>query len=203
MPKKKVAPEIHINLIPEEAFFTSPLGRFVRWSLSVGRYLVIITELVVIISFASRFSLDRKITDLNKEIVQKVSVIESYNSFEKEFLAAQAKLKQYNELEKQRNLAIVFEYLSDVTPPEVQVGNLTIRTDGISVTGTTTSQSAFNTLINNLSLSPHFSEVNIGRVSTVADQAGYSFQFTASTVNPGDSKKPVPEKSKPKKAESL
>lgn len=174
---------ISINLIPEDAFFITPLGRLVRWSLSVGRYLVIFTEIIVIISFASRFTLDRKVTDLNKEIVQKVAVIESYSTFEQDFRAAQEKLKQYSELEKQRNLTIVFERLSTVTPPEVQVSNLAIRRDSVAVTGTTVSQSAFNTLINNLYLSPYFDDVSIGKVTANADNSGYEFQFTAKTNN--------------------
>lgn len=172
---------IQINLIPEEAFFITPLGRLVRWSLSVGRYLVICTEIVVIVSFASRFTLDRRVTDLNKEIVQKVAVIDSYSDFEKDFRAAQEKLKQYGELEKQRNLAVVFEDLSSVTPPEVQVSSLAIRKNSVAVTGTTVSQSAFNTLINNLYLSPHFDDVSIGKVTANEDNSGYEFDFTAKT----------------------
>ena len=47
-----------INLLPKSDFEASFWGKFLKWGVSSGRYLVILTELVVIVAFLSRFKLD-------------------------------------------------------------------------------------------------------------------------------------------------
>ena len=59
-----------INLLPQEEFAASTLGRILAWILSTFRILVIMTELIVILAFLSRFWLDARTTDLNEEIKQ-------------------------------------------------------------------------------------------------------------------------------------
>lgn len=182
MPKRATT-KISINLLPEDDFLLGSFGKVIRWAVSVGRYLVIFTEVIVIISFATRFSLDRKVTDLNQEINKKVAIIESYAGLESEFRSAQEKLNQYSELEKQRNLTDVFEQISNVTPPDVIVTQLNVKKDGISITGSTLSQTAFNHLINNLQLSPFFSDIRIDSVENTQDSSGYEFSLQAKSKN--------------------
>jgi hypothetical protein len=64
-------PTLEVNLLPKDPFLSTSLGKLLQWSLTVGRYLVIFTELIVVSSFAARFSLDRQVTDLNASILQK------------------------------------------------------------------------------------------------------------------------------------
>lgn len=181
MPAKKT--DIIINLLPEDPFFQTIFGRSLRWILSIGRYLVIFTELVVIVSFATRFTLDRKITDLNRSIAQKMSVIESYGDLEQRFIKFQAKIDQYVELTKGQNLTNVFTQLSAITPREVSVEKLTISQDKIIVSGQSLNQESFNSLINNLQLSKNFTEVSVGKITVNADKSGYNFQFVAKVNN--------------------
>jgi len=173
--------KISINLLPEDPFFQTLVGRTLRWILSIGRYLVVFTELVVIVSFATRFTLDRKITDLNRSILQKVAIIESYGDLEEKFTQAQEKTNQYAELTKQQNLTETFALLSDITPSEVSVEKLSITQDKVIVSGESTSQEAFNSLVNNLQLSPYFTNIKVDKVAVGSNGFGYSFQFQAST----------------------
>ncbi len=175
--------KISINLLPKDEFLLGSIGKAIRWMVGVGRYLVIFTEVIFIISFASRFSLDRKVTDLNQEINKKVAIIESYAGLESEFRSAQEKLSQYSELEKQRNLTEVFEQISTVTPPEVVVTQLMVKQDGLSISGSTLSQTAFNQLINNLQLSPSFTDIRIDSVENTDDSSGYEFRLQAKLKN--------------------
>jgi Tfp pilus assembly protein PilN len=174
--------DININLLPEDPFFQTINGRVLRWILSVGRYLVIFTELVVIVSFATRFTLDRKITDLNRTIFQKMSVIDSYGDFEQRFVLIQNKLDQYEELTKQQNLTDTFALLSSITPADVSVEKLSITKDRVVVSGQSLTQAAFNNLINNLQLSPNFANVSVGKITVNPEGTGYIFQFQASTT---------------------
>lgn len=175
----KPASSVDINLLPQDPFYSSLSGRVLVWSLSAGRYLLIFTLTVVIISFASRFTLDRQRTDLNGEILQKMSLIESYGSLESDFRAAQNKLQTYSDLADQTNLSDVFAALSRVTPAEVVVDKLTVSPGSVSVSGTSPTQEAFNTLITNLQLSGNFEDINISKVEASSTSEGYSFQFSA------------------------
>jgi len=176
--------KISINLLPEDPFFQTVTGKTLRWALSVGRYLVIFTELIVIISFATRFTLDRKITDLNKIILRQVSTIESYGDLEKKFVLAQGKIAQYAELTKQQNLTETFALLSAVTPPDVSIEKLAITKERVTISGQAISKVAFNQFINNLQLSTYFSNVTVSKVAAGEKGADYSFQLQTTTNQP-------------------
>ena len=79
------APKSEIELLPQEGWEKGTLGKLLKWALTAGRYIVIVTELAVIMAFLSRFKFDRELTDLHEEIKQKQAVIQSAQSFETEF----------------------------------------------------------------------------------------------------------------------
>lgn len=173
---------ININLVPKDPFFHTPLGRALQWALSAGRYIIIFTELIVIISFAARFTLDRQITNLNRDITSRQSTIESYGELETQFRLAQAKIENVKEIEQEVNIVEVFEKLSEVTPQDVTLSQLNISPSTISVTGRTISQTSFNLLINNLQLSPQFRNVSVGKVESEDDGSpGLIFTILADT----------------------
>lgn len=180
MPNKPA--NININLVPKDPFFQSNLGRTLQWALSAGRYIVIFTELVVIISFAARFTLDRQLNDLNSSIVEKESVIRSYGDLESKFRLAQTKIENVTAIEKESNILAVFENLTQVTPRDVTLSQLGIKPDSVSITGRTLSQSSFNLLVTNLQLSPQFNNITVTRVeSGDNDSSGFDFSINATT----------------------
>jgi Tfp pilus assembly protein PilN len=179
--KKKPA-QISINLLPKDPFFESILGRVLQWALSGGRYVVIFTELVVIISFAARFTLDRQVTDLNQALHQKESIIDSYGELEANFTAAQTKITSYNQLAQENNSTEVFTHLQAVTPDGISLSGLSIRPTSVTIAGNTLSQSAFNIFINNLQLSTNFHNVSVDRVESAdRNTPGLSFRIRADT----------------------
>lgn len=177
---KKPAP-IRVNLLPKDPFLSSPAGKLLQWALSVGRYLVIFTELVVIISFASRFTLDRRITDLNGDILQKQVIIQSYGDLEQNMRAAQKKTDNYLQVEQQENVTSIFPVLTNVTPDDVTFSDLEMRPGRVTITGTATSNLAIGVLINNLEASGRFSDITVERVGTAKEEnKGLIFKIEAS-----------------------
>lgn len=169
----------NINLVPKDPFFESPIGKTLKWALSVGRYIVIFTELIVILSFVTRFSLDRQVTDLNKSIEQKRAVVESFGNLEGNVRLAQAKIENYLEIEQQTNIAEIFPALSEITPPSVRLDQLLIQSDTVSFSGLATSQEGLNVLITNIQLSPTFVNVDVGKIESSAEESGLEFSMTA------------------------
>lgn len=187
---KKVA--FNINLLPKDPFFNTVLGKTLKWALSVGRYIVIFTELIVIVSFITRFSLDRQVTDLNQSIDQKKNIIESYGDLENRIRHYQALLEQHQQIEQQHNLVAIFPELSRITPLDVQLESLSINPNGVTLAGTTLSQNSLTLLITNMQLSSLFQSINVGKIE--ADQgskSGFQFEIKATTTAPVSAKPPT------------
>lgn len=162
--KKKV--NVSINLVPQDPFFETVLGRTLKWALSVGRYIVIFTEMVVIVSFATRFTLDRQVTDLNGAIAQKERAIKSYGDLEKEFRFVQDQIEDYKQLKQDYNLVEIFPLLNETIPNGVAFDTLSVKADSINFSGTAFSQDALNVLINNMQLDKNFYDVRISRIES-------------------------------------
>lgn len=181
MKKSKIV-TFDINLALKDPFFDSVIGKTLKWALSVGRYLVIFTELVVIVSFATRFVLDRQVTDLNSSIEQKRNVVLSYGDLEDNFRMAQAKIENYTQVEQQANLADAFPSLSKIIPNDVVLDELTITQERVLLSGSTLSQDALNTLINNVQISSDYHNVVLEKVETQGKNVpGYTFSLKANT----------------------
>lgn len=180
--KSKKPAAITINLLPKDPFFDSVIGKTFKWALTDGRYIVIFTELVVILSFVARFTLDRQLTDINDQIVSNEAAIESFGEFEKDFRNAQEKISYIDQLNEESNLVDVFAYISEVTPRGIEVDELRILPESVTIAGTTTSQNNLNLLINNLQLSPHFFDVKVDKITNQEDgRPGYLFSMQART----------------------
>jgi len=185
---------IAVNLIPEDAFFETIIGRTMKWAVSVGRYIVIFTELIVILSFGTRFSLDRQITDLNDSIFQKASIIRSFGNLETDIRSVQGQISEYEQLQQRKNLADIFPGLSAITPQDVALIELTILPDLVTMRGTTQSQASINLLINNIQISDNFFNVRVNRIETSEETQGeIAFEISADTEKKPVAKGPVQE----------
>ncbi len=173
---------VNINLLPKDPFFSTIFGKVLRWALSAGRYIVIFTELVVIISFITRFTLDRKVTDLNSAIEKKRQIILAYGDLEESFRTVQEKITQYKQTEQETNMVDTFANLSAVVPDGILLTELAVRPTSVTISGRTYSQNSFNILVNNLQLSSDFFNINIGEVQSSEDEKGsIEFSITADT----------------------
>ncbi len=171
---------IEINLLPKDPFLASPIGRFLQWALTIGRYLVIFTEMVVIFSFATRFTLDRQITDLNSALHQKEIIILSYGDLETQVVNLQKKIGSYLQVEQQVNIADAFASLTQITPPDVSLTELTVTRTSILFSGVSKSSNSLDLLINNIQLSRSFSDVAVDKLESSNDQdPGFKFVIRA------------------------
>ena len=68
------------------------LDQFIGWALTVGRFLVIVTETVALSAFLLRFGLDREIIDLHDKITQEQNVVNFLKKEESKFRNLQDRL---------------------------------------------------------------------------------------------------------------
>ena len=71
------APKLDINLLAQTNINAKPLGKFLKWSLTYGRYIIIGTQIIVLLAFLSRFKLDQDLSDLHTKIDEKVNILEA------------------------------------------------------------------------------------------------------------------------------
>lgn len=168
-----------IELLPKEEWEKAPFGKLLKWTLTVGRWIVIITELVVILAFLSRFKLDRDLTNLYEDIKQKQAVIESLSDFEDEFHFLQKRLATINGLEKKQLAAAkVVEELSLLIPLDVALSDLAITDKEVSLTATALSEYGLASFLNNLKSSPKFEKITLSSVSSGTEkEVGIQFEL--------------------------
>lgn len=174
---------INVNLLPGEE--TKKTGKFFTWVLTYGRYIIIGTEIIVLLAFLSRFKLDRDLTDLHQSIAQKQEVVLAAQDLEKEVRSLQNRLAIIKKLEKQRDfppeLLTAFEGL---TPADVTLTEFSLDTSKITLTATALSNAGFTTFLNNLSASSYFGDISLDNVGKPKDGAGIEFKISASLKNP-------------------
>lgn len=177
MPKNK------INLLPQEDFEKKPLGRFLLWALSAGRWLVIITELIVISVFLARFKLDRDINDLHEAIKQKQMIVQSYSPFEKDFRAFQKRLAMIKTLEKQKtDVGNILSTVSRVLPNDLVLSQFSLADDNVTISGLALSEEGLGSFIAGLSSSSKFKNLNLSNITKKQTEAGINFNLSATLV---------------------
>jgi len=166
-----------IELLPREEWEKTPFGKFLNWTLTVGRYIVITTEFIVILAFLSRFKLDRDLTDLHEEIKSKQAIVEATSNFEKDFRFLQKRLTVIEKLEKNQLLANrVVEEIAQLTPLEVSLKDLTVEENRLTLTAIALSEQSLATFLKNLQASPQFQKISLTNVSSGTEKA-MSIQF--------------------------
>lgn len=170
MPAKK---EKGINLLPQNEFEASITGRVLRWALSTFRFIVIITELVVMGAFLSRFWLDAQNSDLNETIKQKVGIISSYQDIENKFNLAQKKLAIVSGIAKQTSRTEEIKIISSYLPPDVSL--ISISSDSVSsqIEGISGSEQSIAQLIANLETQKQFGQIELSRLDTDKENQSY------------------------------
>lgn len=167
---------LSINLLPQDPFYETPIGRVMAWASTVGRYLVIFTELVVIISFASRFKLDRDLTDLNSEILQKSQIVDSYGELENNVRVTQIKTGYVAQQKNGYNFIDVLDTVTQSLPNDVVLTVLQVFSQEIQVTGTALTPEALAQMVRNLQAQPTVAALFVDQIKS-STQGGVGFEF--------------------------
>lgn len=183
---------ISVNLVPKDEFLKSPVGNFLVWSLSVGRYIVIFTELIVILSFLSRFKLDRELTDLNEKIQVQKQTILSFADTESKFVDVKLKIDAIKRNQENEFTLESLDFLEKNTPVDIKLSRININLEGWSVEGSALSALGIKTMAGKAMVSNPDSTISISQIK-LNGQAG-TIDFNMSVrykTNVTPAKKPV------------
>ena len=155
-----------INLLPQDPFYETPVGRVMAWASTVGRYLVIFTELVVIISFASRFKLDRDLTDLNSAVLQKSQIVDSYGELEKDVRVTQIKTGYVVQQKDGYSSIDVLDTVTRSLPYDVVLTTLQVFSQEIQITGIALTPEALAQMVRNLQTQPTIANLFVDQIKS-------------------------------------
>lgn len=182
--KKPIVPDV--NLFPQDPFYDTVAGKVLRWAVSVGRHIVIFTEIIVIGSFFSRFVLDRQVTDLNTSILQKQAIAESYGTLDTDIREIQRRTQDISEILSQQGRYEVLNIITSITPPEVVYDQISLSGERLSVAGRSRSGNALSALVEGFRQRPEFQSITIGDISSgESDQAGQTLFSMSMTYRQG------------------
>lgn len=154
-----------INLLPKDSYEYSLVGKTLKWLMTIGRALVVLTEFVVILAFGSRFYYDKKLNDLTETIDQKQAVVESYKEVETKIRDVLVRQKAVSLFLKQNiGLEKVVSQLKKVTPRDVNFLQINLTEISINVVGTVGSEAGFNGILRGIGTLPGVKEIVVGSV---------------------------------------
>ncbi|KKR56000.1 MAG: hypothetical protein UU51_C0012G0008 [Microgenomates group bacterium GW2011_GWC1_41_20] len=166
MPKNKA-----INLLPLEEFNASTAGRVLRWATGTFRVIVIVTEMVVMAAFLSRFWLDAQNSALNNSIKAKSAQILAQADLEKQFRGTQAKLSIFNKIAQSNKTSSLIEKITSSVPGTVTLSRISLTRGAIEVRGSSLSDYDISRLVVNLQGAP-FKSAELGQVGSSEKNTG-------------------------------
>ena len=121
-----------INLVKNKQI---PLfDKFMNWALTVGRLIVILTEIVALLAFVYRFSLDEKLIDLHSAIKQKQNLVLLLKQDENKYRNLQDRIVLASSLlEKNAKTNKIVLDIVGLTPQGVRIENLTFNKDKLII----------------------------------------------------------------------
>lgn len=170
-----------INLLPQLGFGSTTTGRVVTWLLGTFRIIVIITEIVVMAAFFSRFRLDAKNNDLNESIQQKQAVIASYAETEKNIKDLQTQTQLFNQITQATlSNSLLLEDIRSSIPDNVVLSNINITNTSIRLSGFSASERDVQQFMVNLQTLEIIDKVTLTELASgQQNRSVYTFDLNA------------------------
>lgn len=170
-----------INLLPQKEFEKSALGRALKWLLSGFRVIVIVTEMLVMAAFLSRFWLDAQNSDLNEALAQKKAVIISFAEIEKKFKDTQKRLGIFSKTAPPTPFSNYVKTITSYLPSDVSLKSVSETENLLQVTGASMNEQQIAQFLVNLESAKIFKEVALSQINS--DEENQSLTIFTIDVN--------------------
>jgi hypothetical protein len=159
MPKKH--PSINLVKTRHVDFFE----RFIGWALTIGRLVVIGTELIALICFVYRFSLDSQLIDLHSKIKQEQAVINFLKKDEETYRNLQDRLSvagTFSTLGSER--VKIFNDILGMTPQGITYTDFSLSNERLRISADVESVFSLSSLVESLKKYPEIDSVSIDKI---------------------------------------
>jgi len=171
-----------INLLPHKG--ESIMTQLLTWSLSIGRLLIILTEMVALGTFLYRFSLDMQIVDLHDRIKGESFIVANFKNSETNFRDIQDRLttsKRYTTIGS--TTTSIFGDITKMGQGKVTFKDITVTTQNAKIAVQAPSAAALSQFVTTLRNHPEVTAVAVDKVSNSSANAQVNVSITA-TLKP-------------------
>jgi len=166
--------KFQINLLSEKN--DSTIDRVIYFSLNYLRYILVITQIVVIFVFFYKFKVDQEIIDLKEAVDQKKEIIEISRPLLKEAEAAEFKINKIKPLLKEQSgLLNQFNYLLSNFPQSLFLTKYRVNGNQTTLEGYTQDARVIRQFYAWLQKNKKFKEINLNSLKKT--DYGYEFVF--------------------------
>ncbi len=168
-----------VNLVPTSEFESGFWGKFLKWAVTTGRYMIILTEMVVIVAFLMRFKLDEDLRRINEQINGQVGLLQSMSAGEIKFRALQKKINLASSMMNNRTQPTEgFFYLQERSLPEITSRKKEVMPREIVLAAATLSDKAMGQFMASLSAEGTWKSLDVTEL--VGDKvSGIKFTISA------------------------
>lgn len=172
----------NIDLLSRDDISQRTVGRILLWILTVGRYIVIFTELIVIAGFITRVVLDRNLHSVNETLVEQKAILVSYQPVEYRFRRIHEQLDSYTAIDAERlAFSKLLDDVAEITPIDMVLESLGIDNEGtMNVSAVVLSPGSFSAFITSLQVMPDFDDLVLNSVEIGSSRdPSIKFQLSA------------------------
>lgn len=171
-----------INLLKKNQ--KSTIDKILDWALTIGRFVVILTEAIALSAFLYRFTLDRQLIDLHDQIEQKQTIIQLLKPNEDRYRNLQSRLQQAQTLGPQAEESVnIFENVTTIAPVGFTINKLTVTSRDIRIEASAQSVNALAEFVENLRAFDFINTVSLDKVQNKTSTAIITVGITASLKN--------------------
>lgn len=153
-----------------------PLDRVIYFALNYLRYILVITQIVVIGVFFYRFKVDQEIVDLQDSINQKKEIIQVSQPLIKDAKIAAFKLDQVESIvSAQRTSVAATDYLLSLFPEKFFLKKMQISQETISLEGFTQDLQVLKAFLSRLKKEAKFAKIELKNIKK--SDLGLEFSF--------------------------
>jgi hypothetical protein len=163
MPKRE-----GINLLNtvKSSFF----DRFIDWTLTIGRIVVILTELIALGAFLYRFSLDQQLIDLHSKIKQEQAVVGYLKDSEATYRNLQSRLTVASNYSKIGSAKVkVFKDIVSFAPPGLIFNEFSLTNEHLKIASQVYSVSALSSFIDSVKKYNNVQKILIDKIQNTAE----------------------------------
>jgi len=145
------APKSSINLLTAEIRPQGQWDRIYAWTANTAKYIIIITEMIVIGAIGFRFVIDGRIAKLDDQIEMGKQILGYLAPEEQKIRQLIASMSSIQQMEQSKySLASYYQQIEALIPPSVTVQSLSIDISSSTISGQVASYDALLLLENNL-----------------------------------------------------
>lgn len=174
--KKRKEGQVLINLLKKKDLHFS--DKLVFFALHYLRYIIILTQMGVIMVFFYRFYIDQKIIDLKESVAQQEEIVKITVSMVEEAQAIDRKSGEIKKLIKEQDrFEESLNYILSVIPPKIIISKFEQGTNGIRLNGIASDFITIKIFDEKLKKDKKFKKISINEISRRFNEFEFSINI--------------------------